>query len=67
MPDEADIAQRFIEASIEEAMDRRTKQSMSVSLTECAECGEEIPEARRVALPGVQLCVWCQEVLENGS
>lgn len=27
----------------------------------CAECGDEIPEARREAVPGVQLCVGCQQ------
>ena len=26
----------------------------------CAECGEDIPEARRRALPGVRTCVTCQ-------
>lgn len=31
------------------------------SLFFCEECGEEIPEARRKALPGVRLCVLCQE------
>ena len=30
------------------------------SLFFCEECGEEIPEARRKALPGVRLCVVCQ-------
>ena len=26
----------------------------------CTECGDDIPEARRRALPGVQTCVSCQ-------
>ena len=26
----------------------------------CVECGEPIPERRRIALPGVQTCVPCQ-------
>jgi phage/conjugal plasmid C-4 type zinc finger TraR family protein len=30
------------------------------SLEECAECGEEIPEARRLAIPGVTLCIHCK-------
>jgi phage/conjugal plasmid C-4 type zinc finger TraR family protein len=30
------------------------------SLTHCAECGADIPEARRNAIPGVRLCVTCQ-------
>ena len=28
--------------------------------THCIECGEEIPEKRRRALPGVRTCVACQ-------
>jgi phage/conjugal plasmid C-4 type zinc finger TraR family protein len=28
--------------------------------THCAECGEEIPEARRRALPAARTCVQCQ-------
>ncbi len=28
--------------------------------TVCIECGEDIPEARRQALPGVRTCVACQ-------
>ena len=26
----------------------------------CVECGDEIPEARRIALPGTRTCVACQ-------
>ncbi|MCG5031484.1 DksA/TraR family C4-type zinc finger protein [Mesosutterella sp. OilRF-GAM-744-9] len=35
------------------------------SLRFCEECGEEIPEARRRALPGVRLCVRCQEKVDR--
>jgi phage/conjugal plasmid C-4 type zinc finger TraR family protein len=28
--------------------------------THCVECGEEIPEARRRAMPGAKTCVACQ-------
>ncbi|MGB2202727.1 MAG: TraR/DksA family transcriptional regulator, partial [Pseudooceanicola atlanticus] len=31
------------------------------SLTHCAECEEPIPEKRRLALPGVKLCIDCQQ------
>lgn len=31
------------------------------SLYFCEECGEEIPEARRKAMPGARLCLACQE------
>jgi phage/conjugal plasmid C-4 type zinc finger TraR family protein len=28
--------------------------------THCVECGDEIPEARRRALPGARTCIGCQ-------
>jgi phage/conjugal plasmid C-4 type zinc finger TraR family protein len=31
------------------------------SATTCRECEQPIPAARRAALPGVQMCVACQE------
>ena len=34
------------------------------SALECAGCAAHIPEARREALPGVQLCVDCQAEAE---
>lgn len=41
------------------------EQAARPSAEECEECGDEIPEARRQAVPGVQLCVFCQEKLER--
>ena len=31
----------------------------------CVECGEEIPERRRAALPGARTCVTCQAELDR--
>lgn len=52
-----------IEASIAEELERLRARSgpTGESAAECAECGEPIPEARRAALPGVKLCIDCQE------
>ncbi|MGR3614814.1 MAG: DksA/TraR family C4-type zinc finger protein [Paracoccaceae bacterium] len=52
-----------IEASISDELARMQAQKRPTgeSLTHCAECEEEIPEARRVALPGVKLCLECQQ------
>lgn len=33
--------------------------------TRCEECGDPIPEARRAAVPGVRLCVTCQQKQER--
>ncbi|CUH76205.1 DksA/TraR family C4-type zinc finger protein [Tropicibacter naphthalenivorans] len=50
-----------MEASIQEELDRMKLRRMpsGESFLECAKCGEEIPEKRRLALPGVKLCVEC--------
>ncbi len=51
-----------IEASIEDELKRmKARQNKNaVSRTHCADCDEPIPEARRKAVPGVQLCIECQ-------
>ena len=41
------------------------EQAAKPSAEECEECGDEIPEARRQAVPGVQFCVFCQEKHER--
>jgi phage/conjugal plasmid C-4 type zinc finger TraR family protein len=41
------------------------KQALQPSAEECEECGDEIPEARRKAIPGVQFCVFCKEKQER--
>ena len=35
------------------------------SETHCVECGEEIPPARRQALPGVRTCIACQSARDR--
>ena len=54
-----------IDASVEDAVNRvRSQLPRGESLRECEECGTGIPEARRKAVPGVRLCVACQETLD---
>jgi len=50
-----------IEASIADELARMQtrKAPIGESLTHCAECDEIIPKARRIAVPGVKLCVKC--------
>ena len=38
----------------------RARMPSGVGTAECVECGEDIPEARRRALPGARTCVACQ-------
>lgn len=37
------------------------------SAHDCSVCGELIAEKRRVAVPGVQTCIDCQEELERAA
>ncbi len=54
--------QEQIDASVEDAVEQaRRRIPRGESLTHCESCGEEIPAARREALPGVRLCVACQQ------
>jgi len=52
-----------IEASIADELARLNarKRVVGESLSHCAECEEPIPEARRQAIPGVKLCIDCQQ------
>jgi phage/conjugal plasmid C-4 type zinc finger TraR family protein len=52
-----------IEASIEDELKRMQalRARGGESRARCAECDEPIPEARRLALPGVKLCIDCQQ------
>ena len=43
----------------------RAKIGVGPGLTHCQECGDKIPKARRLAVPGVQMCVDCQEYAEK--
>jgi phage/conjugal plasmid C-4 type zinc finger TraR family protein len=54
--------QEQIDASIEDELKRlqARRAPEGEGLSECAECGEPIPEARRAAIPGVKLCIDCQ-------
>jgi phage/conjugal plasmid C-4 type zinc finger TraR family protein len=57
-----------IDASVGEAVERARQQLPSgESRSECEECEKAIPEARRLAVPGVYLCVACQEALDQSN
>lgn len=57
--------QEQIDASVDDALDEaRARLPTGDSLSHCEECEAPIPEARRRALPGVRLCVACQEEVD---
>lgn len=54
--------QEQIDASVEDAVNRvRSQLPTGPGRRECEECGADIPQARREAMPGVRMCVNCQE------
>ena len=57
-----------IDATIKDAIKRaRSQLPTGPGLTRCEDCDAEIPEARRKAVPGVRLCVPCQEAQDRAS
>lgn len=58
--------QEQIDATVQDAVKRAKEQlPQGPSALHCVECAEAIPEARRAALPGVQLCIVCQEAADK--
>ena len=55
-----------IDASVADAVKTaRAKLPSGDSIEFCEECGDDIPIARRQAMPGVRFCVACQSILEK--
>jgi phage/conjugal plasmid C-4 type zinc finger TraR family protein len=51
-----------IDATVSDGIKRAVSRlPQGASLEHCENCGAGIPEARRNAIPGVRLCVPCQE------
>ena len=56
-------AQRLQDERLQHAIANRV-QYQGESAEDCDSCGVEIPQARRLAVPGCQLCVDCQGLRE---
>ena len=55
-----------IDATVKDGILRaQSRLPHGASLTHCAECGAQIPLARRQAIPGVRLCVACRESADS--
>jgi phage/conjugal plasmid C-4 type zinc finger TraR family protein len=51
-----------IDATVKDGVSRaKNRLPSGPGFSHCGNCGDEIPEARRAAMPGVRLCVKCQE------
>lgn len=58
--------QEQIDATVNDAIARaRSRLPRGESLENCEECDSAIPDARRKAIPGVRLCVPCQEARDS--
>lgn len=55
-----------IDATVKDGIERaRRALPTGPSLSHCEECGKPIPLARQKAVPGVRLCVACQEAADH--
>lgn len=59
-----DQANELVEHRLQLAIQKHRIDQNAVSAEHCSECEEDIPEARRVAMPSCKTCASCQEVLE---
>jgi len=55
-----------IDATVTDGIRRaQSRLPQGTSLSHCEECGTPIPHARRLAIPGVRLCIACQDALDR--
>ena len=55
-----------IDATVKDAIERSRRQlPQGPGLDHCEECAAPIPAARRKAVPGVRLCVACQQARDE--
>jgi phage/conjugal plasmid C-4 type zinc finger TraR family protein len=60
--------QEQIDATVKDAIRRaQSRLPQGPGSTHCAACGAEIPPARRDAIPGVRLCVSCQDAEDRDN
>ncbi|HAW3351334.1 TPA: TraR/DksA family transcriptional regulator [Escherichia coli] len=64
MADMIDTAAEIEELQRNAALSVHRIDRSAVSAEHCEECGEDIPEARRIAVPGCQTCAECQGIIE---
>ena len=58
--------QEQIDATITDAVQlARSRLPEGDSLSQCEECESKIPKERQEAIPGIRLCVECQESIEK--
>jgi phage/conjugal plasmid C-4 type zinc finger TraR family protein len=57
-----------IDATVKDGISRaRSRLAEGPAASHCTKCGAEIPDARRKAVPGVRLCLSCQEAQDRDA
>ena len=64
MADAMDLVQQRVEEERQRHIRAARAKMPGVSRVLCIECEAPIPPTRRRAIPGVQLCITCQEIAE---
>lgn len=60
--------QEQIDATVKDGIERaRRNLHRGPSLSRCEECDTPIPAARQRAVPGVRLCITCQEAADEAE
>lgn len=67
MADAMDIAQQREQAERERLINNARSRIAAPSRFTCEVCDTPIPDARRIAIPGVAFCVTCQQIAELKS
>ncbi|WP_211249603.1 TraR/DksA C4-type zinc finger protein [Microvirgula aerodenitrificans] len=65
--DQFDQAQALEARHREVALTAHRERAARPSLSHCADCGDAIPEPRRLAAPGCTRCITCQSSHEKWS
>ncbi|HGY3717776.1 TPA: TraR/DksA family transcriptional regulator [Citrobacter gillenii] len=67
MADGMDLAQQREQEDRERHINTARTRIAAPSIFLCEECDAPIPEASRIAIPGVAFCVTCQQIAELKS
>jgi len=65
MADELDMAEDIVAAERDAGIARVKAKLAPSGATDCEDCGDDIPEARRVAAPFASRCTLCQGLHER--
>lgn len=69
MADACELGSDRAQQMLDDALEHRRYQASRLALDNpyCMDCGEAIPLKRREAVPGVECCIYCQQVRERSG